>query len=80
MFPGTLSQDNLESVWEILEDITGVGIIVETRLVSREEGIQFTLELGTRELEVDSLRNRMHGADIVALGSDRLRIDWPRQG
>ncbi len=80
MFPGTLSQDNLESVWEILEDVTGVGIIVETRLVSREEGIQFTLELGTRELEVDSLRNRMHGADIVALGSDRLRIDWPRHG
>ena len=78
MFPGTLDQDQVGSVWEALDDVAGSGAIVDSRLVSREEGVQFTLELGTKVLTLDSLNKKMPGAEMTALQEDRLKVDWPR--
>ncbi len=44
MVTSTLAQDDIESVWEALDEIAGSGAIVDNRLVSREDGIQFTLD------------------------------------
>ena len=77
MFPSSLSQGRLESVWEVLEQVAGGGAIADTRLISQEAGIQFTLDLGSHEIEVEELRMRLPGARISALEEDRLWVDWP---
>ena len=79
MFPSSLGQDELGSVWEILEEVAGSETIVDNRLVSREAGIQFTLDLGEKVLSVEGLKQRMPGAGLQALEEDRLKVDWPRR-
>jgi hypothetical protein len=79
MFPSSLGQEEIATVWEILEDMAA-GAIVEKRLVSRAAGIQFTLDLGTKVFPLDQLRERMPGAKLESLGADRLKVDWPRTG
>ena len=79
MFPATLDQDALGTVWEALDEVAGSGAIVDNRLVSDEAGIQFTLELGNKVLSMDRLRSRMAGAAFVALAEDRLKVNWPRK-
>ena len=79
MFPATLTQDQLESVWDSLEEVGGSGSISDHRLVSRQDGVQFTLELGNKDLVVDRLRKQMPGAGLTALAADRLGIDWPKR-
>lgn len=76
MFPASMSQDALGSVWETLEEAAGDGVIAEMRLVSQEAGVQFTLELGAKVLEVEELRKRMPGSQMAALEPDRLQINW----
>ena len=78
MFPSTLDQDQVGSVWEVLGDIMGSGAIVDSRLVSREEGVQFTLELGSKTLTLGAIKKKMPGAEMTALKEDRLKIDWPQ--
>ena len=80
MFPASLNQDDLESVWESLEEVAGNGTISDHRLISRQDGIQFTLELGNKNLVVEQLQKRMPGAMLNALADDRLRIDLPSRG
>ena len=80
MFPASLTQDQLESVWDSLEEVTGSGSISDHRLISRQDGVQFTLELGNKDLVIDRLLKQMPGAGLTPLAGDRLRIDWPRQG
>ena len=77
MFPASLSQDSLESVWDFLEEVAGPGSIADMRLVSRNAGIQFTMELGPRELGLDELQRRIPNAELAPLGTDRLRVNWP---
>ncbi len=79
MFPSSLGQEEQESVWDVLEEVAGSGAIVDRRLVSREAGIQFTLELRNRVLSVEDLRKRLPGAGLEALEEDRLKVDWPRR-
>jgi hypothetical protein len=76
MFPSSVSQDGLESVWEVLEEVAGMGAIVDTQLISREAGIQFTVDLGNRQLVVEELRKRMPGAGMTEVAADRLKVDW----
>ena len=80
MFPGNLDQDQVGSVWEALDEVAGSGAIVDSRLVSREEGVQFTLELGTKVLELEALKKKRPGAMLTALNEDRLKVDWPIRG
>jgi hypothetical protein len=77
MFPSSLSQGRLESVWEVLDQVAGSGNIIDTRLVSREAGIQFTLDLGNHELNIEALKNEFPDAQVSAMEEDRIRIDWP---
>ena len=77
MFPSSLGQNELETVWEVLDEVAGSGAIVDNRLVSQEAGIQFTLELRDKVLSTDQLRNRMPGAGLIALSEDRVKVDWP---
>jgi hypothetical protein len=57
-----------------------MGAIVDTQLISREAGIQFTLDLGNRQLVVEELRKRMPSSGMTELAADRLKIDWrPRR-
>lgn len=76
MFSATLSQDSLESVWEFLEEVAGIGTIADMRLVSQDAGVQFTMALGAKELMIDELRRRIPNAELVPLGPDRLRVNW----
>lgn len=77
MFPSSLSQGRLESVWDVLDKaMVGGGNITDTRLISTEAGIQFTLDLGSQELDIEALRNGFPDAEVVALEEDRLRINW----
>ena len=78
MFPASLGQNELETVWEVLDEVAGSGAIIDNRLVSQAEGIQFTLELRDKVLSMDVLRNRMPGAGLVAIAEDRVKVDWPR--
>ena len=77
MSPSSLSQGRLESVWEVLDQVAGSGNITDTRLVSREAGIQFTLDLGNHELNIEALKNEFPDAQVSAMEEDRIRIDWP---
>ena len=77
MFPASLDQNQVGSVWEVLDEVAGSGAIVDSRLVSREDGVQFTLDLGNRVLLVDSLKRKMPGVGLTALTADRLKVDWP---
>ena len=77
MFPSSLSQGRLESVWEALDQVAGSGVITDTRLISREAGIQFTLDLGNHELDIEALKSKFPDAQVSAMEEDRLRIDWP---
>ena len=79
MFPGTLDQNQVGSVWEALDELAGSGAIIDSRLVSREEGVQFTLELKTKVLDLEALKKKMPGATLTALQEDRLKVDWPIQ-
>jgi len=76
MFPASLSQDSLESVWDFLEEVAGPGTIADMRLVSQDAGVQFTMELGAREMRLDDLRRRIPNAELVPLAADRLRVNW----
>ena len=71
-FPSSLDQNDLENVWEVLDDLAGSGAIVDNRMISREAGIQFTLELKDKALSMEQLRTRMPGVGLVALEEDRL--------
>jgi hypothetical protein len=79
MFPSSLDQNDLENVWEVLDEVAGSGAIVDNQMVSREAGIQFTLELKDKVLSMEQLRKRMPGAGLIALEKDRLKVDWPRR-
>ena len=74
MFPSTLSQSRLETVWDILDQL---GNIADTRLISRDAGIQFTLELGNKLMAVEDLRKLIPNCRIEALEENRLRVIWP---
>lgn len=76
MFPATFGQESLESVWEFLEEVAGMGTIADMRLVSQDVGVQFTMALGAKELKLDELRRRIPNAEFVPLAPDRLRVNW----
>ena len=79
MFPSSLSQGRLESVWEVLDQVAGSGNITDTRLVSREAGIQFTLDLGNHELNIEALKNEFPDAQVSAMEEEK-RIGYGSTG
>ena len=79
MFPSTLTQDQMGMVWEALEDVARGSQILDSRLLSASEGIQFTVELGAAGLVVKSLSGRLLGAEFEGLEPDRLKVNWPKR-
>jgi hypothetical protein len=77
MFDANLTQAVLETVWDAIEESSEVGAIVDTRLVSQEEGVQMTLDLRASQLDIPAVRARLPGAEFSPLGEDRLRVSWP---
>ncbi|HCL26317.1 MAG TPA: hypothetical protein DHW65_08255 [Dehalococcoidia bacterium] len=77
MFDSPLSQDGLESVWDAVEESAETGVIVDTRLVSRDEGVQMTLDIHGTSKDVTAFLQRLPGAELIPIASDRLRVAWP---
>lgn len=80
MFDASLTREGLESVWDAVEEAAGSGVIVDTRLVSQDAGVQVTLDLDNSTLDVAAFRRRLSGAEITPLADDRLKVAWPAAG
>ena len=76
MFDALLSREDLEVVWDAVEEAAGPGVIVDTRLVSQNDGVQVTLDLGETTLEVAAFRRRLRGAELAPIADDRLKVVW----
>ena len=77
MFDASLSQDGLESVWDAVEEAAETGVIVDTLLVSRDEGVQMTLDIHDTSKDVTAFLQRLPGAELIPIASDRLRVALP---
>ncbi|PKB71668.1 MAG: hypothetical protein BZY87_04140 [SAR202 cluster bacterium Io17-Chloro-G6] len=76
MFDASLAREDLESVWDAVEEAAGPGVIIDTRLVSRDEGVQVTLDLDGTTLDVAAFLRRLRGAELAAITDDRLKVAW----
>ena len=80
MFDANLKQEVLEAVWDAIEESAEVGAIVDTRLVSQEEGVQMTLDLRASQLDISAVRARLPGSEFAPIAEDRLRVTWSVPG
>ena len=64
----------LSFFWDIVDTVAGVGKVVAQTSFPDGSGHEFTLDLGNDPLDLEQLRTRIPGSDIMALGPDRLRI------
>ena len=78
MFPSTLTQDEMGLVWEVLEEVSKGGQILDSRLVSASEGIQFTIQLGPMGIMIEDMVAKLFGAQVSELEADRLKVAWPQ--
>ncbi|MEE8465835.1 MAG: hypothetical protein V3S68_05105 [Dehalococcoidia bacterium] len=76
MFDPSLTREGLQSVWDAVEEAAGSGFIVDTRLVSQEDGVQVTLDLDETKLDVGTFLRRLPGAQMVPIAKDRLSVAW----
>ena len=76
MFDANLKQEVLEAVWDVIEESAEVGAIMDTRLVSQEEGVQMTLDLRASQLDISAVRARLPGSEFAPIAEDRLRVTW----
>ena len=70
MFEAALTREGMESVWDAVEEAAGSGVIIDTRLVSQDDGVQVTLDLDKTTLDVAAFLRRLPGAEIY----------WRRRG
>ena len=80
MFNASLTREGLESVWDAVEEGAGSGVIVDTRLVSQDDGVQVTLDLDNGNLDVAAFLRRLPGAEITPQAKDRRKVAWPATG
>jgi len=76
MFDSSLTQEGLESVWDAVEEAANTGVIVDTRLVSRDAGVQVTLDLDESRLNIAAFLQRLPGAELEPISQDRLKVAW----
>ena len=67
--PATLS-----FFWDVIDAVAGVGKVVAQMPLADGSGHEFTLDLGNDILAVEQLKARIPGAEVLAVGQDRLRI------
>ena len=80
MFEAALTREASESVWDAVEEAAGSGVIIDTRLVSQDDGVQVTLDLDKTTLDVAAFLGRLPGAEIKVIAEDRLKVVWPANG
>ena len=76
MFDASVNQETLAFVWDAVEEAAGRGVIVDTRLVSQEEGVQLTLDLADAPLDIEAFLQRLPGAELSPLAEDRIKVVW----
>ena len=76
MFDASLTREGLELVWDAVEEAAGSGVIVDTRLVSQDNGVQVTLDLDKTTLDVAAFLRRLTGAELAPIAEDRLKAAW----
>ena len=52
-------------------------MIIGNRLLSRQEGVQMTLDLGDLQLDTAALRRSLPAIEVEPLGADRLHLFFP---
>ena len=60
--------------WDVIDTVAGAGTVIAQTPLPDGSGHELTLDLGNDVLGLEQLKRRIPGADIVALGQDRLRI------
>ena len=61
-------------IWDAVDAVAGLGKVVAQIPLTDGSGHEFTLDLGTDVLATGRLKAQIAGAEIIALGEDRLRI------
>ena len=51
-------------------------MIVDTRLVSQDIGVQVTLDLDDSRLDLAAFLRRLPGAELTPIAEDRLQVAW----
>ena len=64
----------LSFFWDVVDTVAGVGKVVAQTPLSDGSGHEFTLDLGNDQLVIEQLQKRIPGAQVAALGPDRLSI------
>ena len=64
----------LSFFWDVVDTVAGVGKVIAQAPLPDGSGHEFTLDLGNEPLSTAQLAARIPGAEISALGQDRLRI------
>ena len=64
--------------WEVLDEVTGVGGVVDARPIDLDGGVgfEFTLDLGNKILVLEDLKRQIPNSELVALDVDRLNVSW----
>ena len=59
-----------------MEEAADAGVIVDTRLVSQDIGVQVTLDLDDSRLDLAAFLRRLPGAELTPIAEDRLQVAW----
>ena len=65
----------LSFFWDVVDTVAGVGKVTAQTPLADGSGHEFTLDLGNDVLALEELKRRTPGAEVAALGQDRLRIE-----
>ena len=68
--------DRLGSFWESLDEVAGVGAIVDARPQDEGSGFEFVLDLGQGQMSVEQLKGRIPDTEMTAKGDAELIIRW----
>ena len=64
----------LSFFWDVIETVAVGGMVIAQIPLADGSGHEFTLDMGADALVIQQLRARIPGAEIMALGPDRLSI------
>ena len=68
--------EQLAGFWEVLDEVAGIGKVVDARPVSAGAEFEFILDLGNGIMELEELNRRIPHSQMTALGEDRLNVRW----
>ena len=66
----------LSFFWDVVDSVAGPGKVISQTPLPDGSGHEFTLDLGKDSLVSEQLQKRIPRSEVVALGQDRLRIQF----